>query len=369
MFRLNMYMQALRRNWWIVLVTAVAAVLAVLILDFATQPVYRTRLQLLVVPNMAEFEGRDLIYSLNTLGQRSIAATYVEVVNSNRIRREAIASANPEPGTGNNYHIRAVALPEANVIEVTAEGPDPDVTAAMATAAAESTIQYVNSTYDIYRIELLDPATVPLSPISPTPWQDATLALIAGLVLGCVLAVLRDQMRQPLTEVLQQWNAQDHASTTYTRSYLLHRLSQLLAGETALGVGIVRLEGLYDLYLPPSVNKDLLRRVVARMREELRGRDLIGRWDDASFAIVLPHLHTLEDVRARLDALQGVLAQPVEIYPGGEVVNLSPRIGAVLNQQEDTTAALIERLETAVSRASKNGHEPYLYRQELETEA
>lgn len=114
--RLKMYLQALWQNWWIIALTVIAAVGVTLFINLLTQPVYRTRLQLLIVPNMLDFEGRDLIYSLDTLDQRSIVATYVEVLNSSRIRREAVSQVGLEPDAAAPYQLSAVALPEANVL-------------------------------------------------------------------------------------------------------------------------------------------------------------------------------------------------------------------------------------------------------------
>ncbi len=332
MIRLKMYLQALWQNWWIIALTVIAAVGVTLFINLLTQPVYRTRLQLLIVPNMLDFEGRDLIYSLDTLDQRSIVATYVEVLNSSRIRREAVSQVGLEPDAAAPYQLSAVALPEANVLELAAEGPEPDVAAELANAAAASTIHYFSETYDIYRIELLDPATVPNNPISPTPVRDASLALIMGLVLGGVLAIFRDQIRQPLLDTLRQWNAQDRASTAFTQPYLRHRLGQLLSADGEnLVAGIVRLDGLNGLELPPSIRQDLLRHIVNMMRDELRGRDLIGRWDDISFSVILRSIHTPEEARQKLDHLQQILSHPMEVYPGGELINLAPRIAAGIN--------------------------------------
>jgi uncharacterized protein involved in exopolysaccharide biosynthesis len=108
--RFIIYLQALRRNWWIVVLTAAAAAVGAFILSSLIQPVYQTRLQMLIVPNMSEFEGRDLIYSLDTLDQRSVVATYVEVVGSGRIRREALEELGVTPEEGEAYEITAVAL-------------------------------------------------------------------------------------------------------------------------------------------------------------------------------------------------------------------------------------------------------------------
>lgn len=367
MVQLRMYLQALLRNWWIVVLTAVSAVALTLLINFMTQPVYQSRLQLLIAPNMTDFDGRDLIYSLDTLDRRSIVATFVEVLNSSRIRREALDTAGLAVGAGDDYTISAVALPEASVLEVAVEGPDPETTAALANAAAAQTISYVGQTYDIYRIELLDPALVPESPISPTPVRDASLALLLGLVLGCILAILRDQIQQPISGKLRQWNAHDHASTAYKRAYMENQLERLLPTEAEqLVFSVVRLEGLSRLELPAHVLHNLLRHIVAIMRDELPGRDLIARWDDNSFAVLMRHIPDLEQSLVRLNRLQLALSQPIEVYSGGEVINLSPRLAAVVGQSDDTVASLIERLSVATVQASKNGHGPTLYHEEAQ---
>lgn len=364
MVQLRMYLQSLWRNWWIIALTALVAVGATLLLSAWAQPVYQTRLQLLIVPNMADFDGRDLIYSLDTLDRRSIVATYVEVVNSNRIRREAMDGAALTATERGNYQISAVALPEASILEVVATGPVPEVVAVLANTAGEETINYVSQTYDIYRLEMLDPAPIPEAPISPTPGRDASLALLIGLVLGGILAILRDQIREPITATLRQWNARDQVSTAYKRSYLEHELGQLLAVEGAqLVISVVRLEGLSQLELPSPIWQDLQRRIVHIMREELAGRDLIGQWHDHSYAIIMRHVGSLEEARSKLERLQQELSQPIELYPGGEVVNLSPRMGAVLGRENDTVSTVMERLTIAGRQAEKNGREPVLYQQ------
>ncbi|MFO7539263.1 MAG: Wzz/FepE/Etk N-terminal domain-containing protein [Chloroflexota bacterium] len=367
MVQLRMYVEALLRNWWIVALTAVIAVVLTLLINSMTQPVYQSRLQLLIAPNMTNFDGRDLIYSLDTLDRRSIAATFVEVLNSSRIRREALDVAGLVDGAGDDYEISAVALPAASVLEVAVKGPDPETAATLANAAAAQTISYVSQTYDIYRIELLDPASVPTTPISPTPMRDASLALLLGLVLGSVLAILRDQIQQPISDKLRQWNARDHASGAYKRAYTENQMEQLLLTEgEQLVFSVVRLKGLSGLSLPTHVLHNLLRRIVATMRDELPGRDLIGRWDEHSFAVLMRHLPELEEARVRLARLQQVLSQPIELYSGGELVNLSPNLLTAVGQPNDTISSLIERLSIDVVPVTNNGHMPALYLEEAQ---
>jgi hypothetical protein len=47
-------------------------------------------------------------------------------------------------------------------------------------------------------------------------------------------------------------------------------------------------------------------------------------------------------------------------------VRLSPRLSAVVAQENDTVSSLADRAAVAMVKAEKNGHEPLLYRQEME---
>lgn len=367
MIQLKIYLLALWRNWWIVVLTAVVAVAGSLLFNYTAQPVYRTRLQLLIVPNMLEFDGRELIYSLDTLDKRSIVATYVEVAGSGRIRRETLDTLGLSGEEALNYDLTAVALPEANVLEIAASGPDPQTAADLANAAAAQTVNYVSQTYDIFRLEQLDPAPVPQFPISPTPWRDAALAFILGLVLGSVLAILRDQIREPLNVTLRQWQAYDHTSSAYKRPYLERRLEQLLAEEAPrLMVAVVQLNGLARLDLPANITHTLMRRIVNLIREELPGRDIVGRWDEHGFVVIMRHIDQAEEARQKLARLQEELSQPLEVYPGGEMVTLSPRLSAVISREGESLGSLKERLSLALVQADKNGHEPTLYQQDIQ---
>jgi GGDEF domain-containing protein len=207
-------------------------------------------------------------------------------------------------------------------------------------------------------------------PISPTPWQDAGLALVLGLALGGILAVLREQVREPLMVTLQQWQARDHATSAYKRKFLERKIEQLLYGEGArFMITIVRLEGLVTLDLPTQINHRLMRRIVMIMRDELLGRDLIGHWDDHSFVVVIRRVSNIDQGYRKLEQLQQELSPPVELFPGGEMIDLSPRLGAVISREGDTLSSLKERLSMAIVQAEKNGHEPLLYRHEVERQA
>jgi len=82
----------IQRSWWIVVLTALSAVLAALISAFMTTPIYSSSSRYIVSPNPIYLGGDvdyNLIYSLDTLDKRTIITTYAEVLNSPRIYAEA----------------------------------------------------------------------------------------------------------------------------------------------------------------------------------------------------------------------------------------------------------------------------------------
>lgn len=60
----------------------------------------------------------------------------------------------------------------------------------LANAVGQHAVEYVHSLYQVYDLTVLDAATPPTEPISPQPLRSAGVALVVGLALGIVLALL-----------------------------------------------------------------------------------------------------------------------------------------------------------------------------------
>ncbi len=191
MTQIQTYLNIARRGWWIILLTAVAAVVASLIYSSLSPRVYRTTARYIVSPQEIILSNQtDYFRSLDTLDRRSIITTYAEVFGSSRIFGEAAAALGEPADVLENYRVTAVSLPEANVIQVAVEGPDPNQVMALANAVGEQSTAYIEGLYFMYAITPLDAPSVPKGPISPTPLRDALVAGILGLAVGAVLAIL-----------------------------------------------------------------------------------------------------------------------------------------------------------------------------------
>jgi diguanylate cyclase (GGDEF)-like protein len=126
-----------------------------------------------------------------------------------------------------------------------------------------------------------------------------------------------------------------------------------------MSVGIVELYGLRDLLetVPASAAQRLLRTVTDRLRKELRGNDLIGRWGETSFAVMLPATPGSAANRT-FDRILQSMVQPIALDEYGVEVNADPRIGGSVYSDDITSAELIEQAESALEQARKDNLHP-----------
>lgn len=184
-----MTFRRLRRDAFVVVICAVIAVAASNIYGSSIEPLYRSEARMLVTPNNQNIDGRDLLNALDTLARTSVMPTYVEVLNSARIRQSAAASLGFPAGSLSAYEVSVVALPEANILEVTTEGTDPDRVAQLTNALVDVGAEYLSSRYITYEIEVLDGAVAASEPFAPNPVRDGILAAVLGIGLGTAVVL------------------------------------------------------------------------------------------------------------------------------------------------------------------------------------
>lgn len=293
-----------------------------------------------------------MVTSLEALDKRSIVVTYAEFLNSTRIYNETITALQLTPADVLKYKHSTVVLPEANILALTVEGPDPQLVAILANSVGERAVTHIKGLYKVYDIDLLDPAIPPVTPVSPQPLRDASLALILGLIVGAVLAIVREQIRVPLESYRNRMST-DPVSLAFNRRFFDRRLEEEIVQNTGdnLSLGLVRLEGLSGLIdtLPQPLTQQLLRQVTNILRRELRGNDMIARWDDISFAVMLPSTPPTAATRT-LTRIEQALSSPLRLDQYGESVRMSPAVSVSTRHEDETAAELIERSEEELER-------------------
>lgn len=351
---LRIYLRMLLRGWWLIALTTLAALNAALVVSMIATPIYRASTRFVVSPNPTLVTaGRDVVNSLEVLDKRSIVQTYAEFLNSTRVLSDTLTELQFTEEQIESYKITSVVLPDANILELSVEGPDPNIAAVLANSVGQHAISTIGSLYQVYNISVLDPAVAPAVPVSPQPLRDASLAAALGMIIGAAIAILREQIRIPL-DAYRQRTILDHDSSAYTHRYFMRLVEEELIrnDKEKLSLGLIQLNGLRDLVdtLPQPVVQRLMRRVTGILRKELRGNDIVGRWSSAQFAIMLPS--TSEQAATRtLERIKLTLSEPVQIDDANEQIQLLPRVSVATFEGGETANQLAERIEHLLEKA------------------
>lgn len=359
---IKLYLRMLQRGWWIIVVTMLVAVAVTLVAAYFATPIYRSTTRFVISPSAAFVaEGNNVLNSLATLDKRSIITTYAEVLNSPRIHRETFELLKLNEATLLDYTYNAVVLPDTNIIEFSVSGPDRETTTLLVNAIGQHVVEYVQGLYMVYEMAVLDPAVVPTIPISPQPARDAGVALVVGLALGTMLAFMRELLRAPIENFMQQRNT-DPVSLALTRNVFEQKLSQAaFASTNDFSFCLVRLEGLgeYINVLPQSSLQTILRHVNQTLRNQLRGNDLVGRWSDLEFGILL--FETPGDASVNtMSRVRTALSVPIKIEVSGDDLYLNPQIGIAEYRVGDTVESMVKNVKWALDVAEKNNNGMYL---------
>jgi len=361
MEELTIAFRILKRGWWIILSTVILAVSITSWINARSTSTYLTNLRMFVNADMIALEGRDLIYGYSELNQASIVTTFVEVANSRRIREDAAGKFNQPLEFFDGYTASTVVLPDSTVLELVVTGPSAQVTKYFADAIGESVVDFVQTNYSAYKLEILDSAFLPSEPIKPNRLQNLAISLILGAILGIVLAVLADLLPNPV-ETFRSWRSLDKPTRALKREYFDRHIDNLLYSEGLnTNFALLRFTNFPQLQetLTPARFKKLLVEIMQILREELRGKDVICRWSYDSFAILMPGVYptqaseTLELIVKKLAGF--VFFESLEPGP------LTPIIGAVMLSERIPYPSLIKHAEAALKKASKNGSQRIVF--------
>jgi len=358
MEELTFAFRILKRGWWIILSTAVLAVSITILLSARSIPTYQTNLRMFVTADMIQLEGRDLIYGYSSLDGSSIVTTFVEITNSRRMRENAARNFNQASEFFDRYTASTVDLPNSSVLELVVTGPNPQVVQYFANAIAQSAVDFVRANYSAYKLEILDSAFLPTIPIRPNFVQDIVVSLILGTVLGILIAVGADLLPNPV-ETFQRWASIDRPTLTLKRKYFERHMDDWLNSDGMnTNLALIRLAELPQLEenLVSTGFKKLLKEITQIIREEVRGKDIISRWSDDSFAVLMPRVSS-DQATSALEQISRKLSN-LNIEDGGlEPEPLKPVIGAVMLTERLPYLSIIKRAEAALDKASKNGSE------------
>jgi len=352
----NLFVRTLQRGWWIIILSIFIATTASLAVSYLTPPVYETTARYVVSPNAGLFSsGWELLSSLDTLDRRSIVNTYREMIASPSVYERSPEIQKIKQQFLDDFEVFVAVVPDTSILRLTVEGPDPRLVVVVANAISTEVLAYMNDLSPVYTISVLEEPQLPTSPVRPQPLENALLAILFGGMVGLVLAFSREQLQNTLDK-LRERSIVDSVSSAYTRAYferrLLEEITQRPDGNFALG--IINLRGLEQVVsvLPEPIFNRVLGAVSKKLKNELRGRDIVGRWSETQLAVILPGTPETA-VELAFKRLQVYLSEAVPVDDAGDMAfDPDPCIGVIMHKQFETGESVIGRAQMAVEKAS-----------------
>ncbi len=192
------YLRTARRRWKIIVTCLLVAVALGALVTVKATPEYSSSARLFVSTSQSD---SSQAYQGGLFSQQRVTS-YADLVNGQElskriIRALGLAMTPPEL----SKKISATAVPETVILEITVTDPSPEEAQRLAAAASTQMIKLIS---DIetppgkkqapIKATVVDPASLPMSPVSPKPLRNLGLAAVLGLLLGAGLAVAREML-------------------------------------------------------------------------------------------------------------------------------------------------------------------------------
>ncbi|GAA2756002.1 polysaccharide biosynthesis tyrosine autokinase [Actinopolymorpha rutila] len=206
-------LRLIRTQWKLLLVCVVVTVVVAAIVVLRTTPTYESTATLFVSVTPQD-DSTTSAYQGSLLSQQR-ARSYADLVRGDAVTTAVVKKLRlPMSAAELSSHISARVLPDTILLEITTTDTDPARAQRINEAVSR---QFVVFAKDLERPDARSPsplrATVvdspsrPDSPVAPQPVRTLALGLLAGLVLGAGVALLRELTDRTIknTDALNAW--------------------------------------------------------------------------------------------------------------------------------------------------------------------
>jgi diguanylate cyclase (GGDEF)-like protein len=200
----------------------------------------------------------------------------------------------------------------------------------------------VRNLYDVFELEPLDEAEIPQQPARPNVLLNLLLGAVAGLILGIVLVFLAEYLFRPV-KPFPDFNIIDSETGAFNLDYLKIRLKEEISRTNQhslpFSLSLIRLKVDERVAAKMVIDWNAIMRWARPLIEpELRQEDVLVRFDEATFAVILPLLpvdssrHIMESISQQIRshsitglgsvrAMQLYASAGIVIYQSNNIVN------------------------------------------------
>jgi capsular polysaccharide biosynthesis protein len=294
---LKIYLRVILKYWWII-VGAFIFTLVPTYLFVNSQPwIYESAATFVIRPRSDIAANDDeIVDALDTLSRRvEINSTFAEFSSSSLIKQQAIERLALSPEVQQGLKVNGRVIAGTNILEISVQGPNPEIVQTFANAVSQETLTYVSNLYDVFELGPLDAADLPTAPVSPNKSLNLALGGGLGLLLGIGLIFFVEYLKEPV-QATPHVNIVDAETGAYNHPYFVLRLRQELSrarhNNYSFSLALIKVyqRGLvYDVAEPIPPAK-ALRLILTYLDPNLREEDTLAYAGQNMFALLLPHM-------------------------------------------------------------------------------
>jgi len=184
------FLLVIRHRWLVILAITALAAGGALAYSHHEQRVYQATATVFAHPSRAVTSPGDYSSDLGLLSYGSLSQTFASLAQSRTMLDTSAAGLRLTPLDLSHYTVAATLLPATTVLEVSVDGPDPDLVTVLANRTiarvAAATTQY----FHIFALTPLDSAQAPSTRIRPLTSRNILYGCLAGLIVGFIAAAL-----------------------------------------------------------------------------------------------------------------------------------------------------------------------------------
>ena len=254
-------------------------------------PIYQSKVTFVIAPNKNLPSSRDVVSAFTALDTLDIFSTYADILSSVRVIEEANKVVGLDDEEMVSYKRSTQMNPQSIILELSVEGPDAKKTAFLANEIGKYGIQFINAYFSVFEIDFLDQAVISKSAYKPRTYRDMGIFAGFGLCIGLIVVIFKELLDIPINQFVQRFSM-DNESLALNKVSMLRALGNMKTKDnewpiTFIMMKLINFMEIYDV-LPKFSRKEIATEIVKRLKRQVKGADLTGRWDDSVFVIVLP---------------------------------------------------------------------------------
>lgn len=351
----KLYLQILLKRWWIILATFALTLIPTFVFVNGQPWIYESEVTFVIRPRSSiAVNDEEIVKALDTISRRvEINTTFAEVSSSSLIKLRAIERLGLTTQEQKGLKSSGRVIAGTNILNISVQGPDPDIVQDFANAVSLETLAYVSNLYDVFELEPLDLAERPDKPVSPNKALNLALGGSIGLFLGVGLVFLIEYLKEPI-KTDSQVNIIDLETGAYNRPFFMLRLRQELNRARHNGysfsLALIKVyhRGLMKGVAQPIPAAQALRLIITSLGPNMREEDVLAYMEQGTFALLLPDIpgEAAKDVLTFLRMQIGLI--PPGQIDGGQGSAIYGSIGVAAYDDHQLVADENEMLAQAV---------------------